>query len=288
MKKFIINLIIITIPVLTILLSTNYFGDAAKLFDENYEKEIAKIIVNGEFATNVVNYDERLLQKELIMSELNPDVVVIGSSRAMQITSELFPNESFFNNSVSGARVEDLISLYQLYKINKKQPKKIIIGVDPWLFNDNRKDIRWESLSEYYFQFLNKEHTVSKKSKKYSELFSLSYFQSSLKSMPRVLLGKNKPEPTLKKENRLSTKLTDGSLVYGDDLRKATQNEIDKQINIFASSEVMYGFENFDNVSTIYWKVFIQLIEDMQKNNIEVEFFLSPYAPIVYNRIKTD
>jgi predicted glycosyltransferase involved in capsule biosynthesis len=138
MKQFILKIIIIAFPIIVLLLLTNYFGDAARLFDNDYEKQMAKIIINGQYVTNVENYDERLFQKELIISEeIYPNFVIVGSSRTMLINSDLFLSSSFLNNSVSGASIEDIISIYQLYKVNNKLPKKILLGVDPWLFNRN-------------------------------------------------------------------------------------------------------------------------------------------------------
>jgi hypothetical protein len=267
----------------------NYFGDAARLFDNNYEKEMAQIIISGKYVTNVENYDERLFQKELIINKnIKPDFVIIGSSRTMLINSETCSGISFLNNSVSGASLEDIISIYQLYKINSKLPKKIIIGIDPWLYNNTRMDKRWEAIGEYYFQFIKRDFEKNKFNSKYKELFSLSYFQSSVKQMPSVITGNSVPIPTVHKYNSLGTKLTDGSFIYGQEYRNASQKEVDNKINSYIAQKKIYGLEGFTTISDNKWTEFEMLITDMKKNNIEVSFFMAPYAPLVYERLKND
>jgi len=286
MKKFIYKTTIISLPVLILLLLVNYFGDAARLFDNDYEKQMAKIIASNKYVTNIENYDERLFQKELISNKnIQPNLVIIGSSRTMLINSDLFPSALLFNNSVSGASIEDIVSIYELYKINKKSPQKIIIGIDPWTFNENNGQKRWQSISAYYYSFqstINQENTTYFK---YKELFSFSYFQSSLKMIPRFIAGNANPKSTKEIHNLLGTKLTDGSLVYGEQYRNANQIEIDNKINSFLTGGI-YSIEDFDTISVRILNEFEKLIIDMKENGIEIEFFLAPYAPVVYDKIQ--
>ena len=288
MKKFIYKTTIITLPVLILLLLVNYFGDAARLFDNDYEKQMANIVASSKYVTNIENYDERLFQKELISNNnIQPNLVIIGSSRTMLINSDLFPSALLFNNSVSGASIEDIVSIYQLYKTNNKLPRKIIIGIDPWTFNENNRQKRWQSISTYYYSFqdtINQENTTYFK---YKELFSFSYFQSSLKMIPRFIEGNTKPQATLDKYNLLGTKLTDGSLVYGEQYRNASLKEIENKIKSYTTGEI-YSIENFNAISDRIWNEFEKLITDMKNNNVEIEFFLAPYAPLVYHKIQKE
>ncbi len=286
MKTFIYKITIVTLPILILLLLVNYFGDAARLFDNDYEKQMAQIIDSGKYVTNIENYDERLFQKELISNEnIQPNLVIIGSSRTMLINSNLFPSSSFFNNSVSGASIEDIVSIYQLYKDNNKLPQKIIIGIDPWTFNENNGQKRWQSIATYYYHFQNTLSQENTTYFKYKELFSFSYFQSSLKMIPRFIKGNTKPQPTLEKYNLLGTKLTDGSLVYDKEYRNASSKEIEHKIKSYLTGSI-YSIENFDTISVRIWNEFERLITDIKINGIEIEFFLSPYAPLVYNKIQ--
>lgn len=287
MQKFINKIIIISLPVLIVLITVNYFGDAARIFDSEYEKEMAEILMNGSYVTNISNYDERIFQKELINRMNNaPEILVLGSSRTMLINSTYFPNQTFFNNSVSGASIEDIIALFQMYKERSILPNKIIIGIDPWLLNENNGQSRWKSLEYFYNKYNKKTGSIlaTNSSYKYSELFSLSYFQASIKSLPKLFSGTSRPIATQEKYNETNTKLSDGSLVYRADYRNATQNYINSKIEGYIAGNI-YSIENFETISDEIWTEFQNFVSTLRKEHISIEFFLCPYAPIVYDKI---
>jgi len=288
MKSFIYSVSIFITPILLILLLVNYFGDSAHLFKVGYELKMAEIIEDGKNVTNVDNYDERIFQKEII-NHMNhtPNTIVLGTSTSMLINREfLKESEFFFNNSVSGSSLEDIVAIYQIYKENNKMPKKIIIGIAPYMFNKNHGQKRWKSIEEFYYHFKNENYEKSN-TNKYKELFSFSYFQSSLTKLPDLISGNNEPKATDKKFNKTNTKLTDGTLIYGESYRDASRSEIERKINSQLTGD-LYSIENFYNIDKNIWAEFEDLIFDMKNNNIEIEFFLSPYPPEVYNRIKDD
>lgn len=288
MKKFVRKVAILALPLIILLVLVNYFVDAARLFDDKFEKQMVKILASGRYITNIENYDERLFQKEIISNKrVRPKLVVIGSSRTMLLSSDQFPGASLFNNSVSGASIEDLISIVQLYKAYNKLPSKIIIGIDPWTFNENSGQKRWQTLSAYYYSFKHLQNPEHSTCFKYKELFSLSYFQSSLKTLPRMIAGGSNPKPTAVKYNLLGTKLTDGSLVYGEHYRNANSEEIENKIKTYLTGAI-YGIEKFYAISDRIWNDFERLIYDLEENNIEIEFILTPYAPMVYEKIRNN
>lgn len=288
MKRFIYKTLLMTLPLLLLIAAVNYTGDAARLFDDTYEKKLAKMIKEGHYVTNIDNYDERKLQQELILNlNSHPEQVIIGSSRTMLINSGYFPGQTFFNSSVSGASIEDLISIYQLYKENNKLPEKILIGIDPWTFNENNEQVRWMSIKSAYERFEGKKISSVSSINKYQELFSLSYFQSSLKKLPKVLSGKTEPIPTTEKYNVSYTKLTDGALVYERAVRNASPVQIEEKMRSYMN-DPLYGIKNFNMVSKRIWLDFEKLIADIQRNKVEVAFFLAPYPPMVYQKVKAD
>lgn len=172
-------------------MNINYFGDAANLFSNSYELKIIQILYNNhnvKNVTNVTNYDERVFQRELINKlDRKLDIVVLGSSRVMTIQSEYFNNQTLINNGVAGASIEDIIAIFQMYKNKKILPKKIILGIDPWIFNINNNQKRWLSIKKEYYNYCNEEleNTVSILNSKYTQFFSPSYFQKSLKNLQK-------------------------------------------------------------------------------------------------------
>lgn len=286
MHQFLNKFIFISIPVLILLFTVNYFGDAARIFDSEYEKEMAKILMNGSFATNISNYDERLFQKELIINKTKaPEILVLGSSRTMLINSKYFPNQTIFNNSVSGASIEDIIALFQIYIECNILPRRLIIGIDPWLLNQNNGQLRWKSLEDFYNKYKKRDVTLAKNSLyQYSELYSLSYFQASIKALPKLFSETPRPIATKERYNLTNTILTDGSLVYSSRIRNQTQEQINLKIKNYIVGDV-YSLENFDDISFEIWSEFQNFILYLISLNITVEFFLAPYPPMVYDYI---
>lgn len=285
MQKFLVKITLTILPLIIVLVLVNYFGDSAKLFDNNHEKKLASIVNSNHNLTNISNYDERLFQKEIINGrDTVADIVVIGSSRTMLINSDLFPGKSLINNSVSGATIEDLVAIYHLYKLKDRLPEKIIIGLDPWTFNDNNKLERWKSLSKEYHAF-HDSLVETDKYFKYHQLYSLSYFQSSIKSLITQIKEGDEPMATDEIYNVTNTIHPDGSLTYAEAFRNASPKEIESKIISYLDGDI-YGIENYKTISLKVKQELELLIEDMHTHGIEVMFFLSPYHPRVYQFLK--
>ncbi|MCP4180736.1 MAG: hypothetical protein GY756_23495, partial [bacterium] len=261
-----------------------YWGDASNIFTfGEYEKTISEMILKRKNVTNILNCNERILVKNIIFNTKNaPDILVLGSSRAIIINSDFFQNNRLMNSSVSGANLEDLIAIYQIYKDRKLKIKKVIIGIDPWIFNDNNSDKRWKSISKFKNGDLFENFYLFMK---YTELFSLSYFQSSWE---KLLKNKNKnPKETTNKYNQKATKLIDGSIIYGERIRHQSRSIILKKAKSYIHGTI-YRLENFNIISKNKYKKFKQLIDDMKKKQIQIEFYLPPYHPYVYTKLKSD
>ncbi|WP_059369596.1 hypothetical protein [Treponema endosymbiont of Eucomonympha sp.] len=59
------------------------------------------------------------------------------------------------NNGVSGASLEDLVAIYQLYAGKDYSPDKVVIDINHHTFNKNKKDMWWKSLSKEYYDFFD-------------------------------------------------------------------------------------------------------------------------------------
>ena len=288
LKKFILKTSIFAIVILTLLMSVNYWGDAAKIFHTGYERNIANIIYSSKNATNISNYDERILQKELINKiKSKPDILILGSSRTMLINSSYFEDKKVINNSVSGASIEDLIAIYQMYKTKNILPKRIILGIDPWLFNENNGQTRWSSIKKEYNSFFSKTTDKDILDDKTQQLFSFSYFQSSLKTLPKVVLGKSHPISSSEIYNETNTKIMDGSLTYSKKYRNVSIEKVNNMAKNYILGEI-YSIENFDVISPKIFNEFDNLCKEIRANGIELSFFLAPYHPLVYEKIKED
>lgn len=290
MGKFILRFLFISVPLLLIVIAVNYWGDAAQLFSKKYLKSMVSIISNGKYVTGVSNYDERLFNKAYAEDcKTRYDVLIIGSSRTMLINSDNFPGQKVFNCSVSGASIEDLVAIYQIYKERNLLPKKILFGIDPWIFNKNSGQSRWSSVRKDYTDFFKGKKLLEVnpgvRDRKYLQLISPSYFQVSVKNLPGVISGEAMPKATLNKFNTGSTKLTDGSLVYAEAFRNSSAAEVEKQVKDYLKGDI-YSLEHYDSLSGSAEAVFNMLMDDCKKNHVDVAFILQPYHPEVYRSIK--
>jgi hypothetical protein len=299
MKKFIKNIVLFIFPVIVFVGLINYFADPAHIFNDDYEKGMVEIINSGNNVANAGNYDARLFQKIYIdkLSE-SKNIIVIGSSRSMQIREGLF-NGTFFNNSVSGAVLEDYIAITQLYAKNKKLPNKVIIGVDPWIFNENHSQERWETLKENYFSFLkdnkldNNNNITQNYLKKYlfenklTSFLSVRYFQESIKYIASGNYFQDDYFSTKTKELSSNVRLDDGSLVYRNSFRNSDLSEINNKAKNYINGSV-YSIEQFLSISDRYRNQFEVLINFYRNKHIDVVLFLPPYHPTVYNYINNN
>jgi hypothetical protein len=259
----------------------NYFGNPAQTFNSEYESKIADFLSQGKYVTNIRNHDERVLQKKIAdFTSKKLDILVLGSSRTKQIRDSLFDGLTLLNCSVNGARLEDLIGIYQIFDDQHKLPKRIIIGIDPWTLKPKEEEERWESISEYVAKFNQSSNKYS--FTKITQLLSLSYFRSSLDE----LLEKNEkyeyPIPTTKKYNKNHTKLTDGSLVYSNFHRNISSKDRNKNINNYLLNGI-YGIEDFSQASIQRIELLKRLFKEFNANQISFQVFLAPYPPTVYD-----
>jgi len=293
MKKFIYKTNIIIIIISLFVITINYFGDAANLFSKSKELEIVEMLKNTN-VENISNYDERVFQKKFINNlKIKPEIVAFGSSRVFSIGSDLFDGQIFINNGVSGASIEDIIAIFQMYKSKDFLPKKIILGVDPWIFNLFNGQTRWLSIKKEYDSYNNLEKTevnTNFMDSKYGQLLSPSYFQSSIKKVYKNYLynEKTKLAGTTEKYNLGNTKLMDGSLVYNQKIREITDDQVDIIARADVQAKSIYSLNNFQRISPELYRIFEQFCLDILDRDIELSFFLSPYHPLVYEKINQD
>ena len=108
-------------------LATSYIVDPALLFhDGEYERRLVDLIVEGHEVEGRGNFDERVFQRMRVARfDRAPDVVVFGSSRSMPLPHDAVWTDDFYNASLSGATLWDLIGLYELFRENDVLPRVI-------------------------------------------------------------------------------------------------------------------------------------------------------------------
>ena len=287
--------LLLLLPIPVLLVAVNYFNDPGNIFDEDYEAGIADYLSRGYNVTNVLNYNERVFQK-MFIEKMNacPDQIVLGASRAMQLRNwQPSDGGCFINNAMSAAALEDYLAIYGLYEKKGCTIKKVIIAAEPWLFNENNKLVKWKALSQDYAQFcwnLNLDAAAEKENllaeyEKYQQLFSFSYFRTSLRYF---LKGIDRHyHPTTEAVNEGFTRLADGTITYDKAARDLSAAAIrEKAENTLQEKSITYCGE-YREFSRRYQQIFESFISYLQEKNIEPVFFLSPYHPTVYSYFKS-
>jgi hypothetical protein len=280
--SFLFKSLVVGLPILICLISVNSFVDSAHLLDSSFEKSLIDPILEGKNLTNLKNFDDRAFNLQVIRSPLNPSFIVLGSSRSLQVRIDSNKTD-FFNHSVYGATLEDIVGIYQLYKENGKQLETILIDAEPWYFNKNRGESRWKVFEQQVANFQNFSTNPSQSAQgesyfmKYRQLISPSYFQINVKNIGKSL----KVEITDKEENQDMTRLYDGSVTYGiDNLRSMAKQKV--------VTDRIPMLEDYFEMDTNDVALFEKMIKDMMANGIKVNLLMFPYHPDVYKKISAN
>ena len=249
--------------VLFSLISYNFFSSK-----NSTEARLAKLLVNKD-AVYATKMDERqFIKNRIIYENLKPKVLVIGSSRIMQISNDNF-NKQILNLGVSGSSVEDHIAI-TLMALEKFNVDTILLGADPWLFNKYHNQLRWKSISEEYkvslknIQLKSKDYKIIQYQNYRDKYFFYELFLEKLYSFLNI----RKLDLELN-ENQINN-LTK-PIILRDGKRVETYKGKIKE-NIIEYSMNKYKFS--DEYYEIY-KSFIEYLTDV--HNKEVILVLPPY-----------
>lgn len=97
------------LPLFLVMVGANYRLDPAHLFHGHEYAAIARMLLEGQNVANLLDFDERLLQRHYLEGMTEPlEVVVLGSSRTQQIRADFFPGRRFLNSSVNHGSLRDI------------------------------------------------------------------------------------------------------------------------------------------------------------------------------------
>lgn len=292
--QYSISLIVFIVFIVSIF---NYKIDSLGLFgNSNYLSQAAKTLTSGKMIAGLKNNDERLFQELIIKNlQVKNDVIVIGSSRTMQLRKRFFLEEkvNFFNHSVSGASLEDYIAIVGTYEsIHGYLPTSIILGIDPWIFNKYNGQNRWKTLSKYYNYevakiYNAKQNTLNSiNTSKWKQLINYDYTISNINFFKTLLKNNGKAfyiTDTIDIDD--SIKEPDGSIHYPYKVRNPNYDEVDKMAISYTKGQV-YSLTKYNTLSNT--KLFESFIKYLDSRNVNVILFLPPYNPITYDLLIKD
>ena len=221
------------------------------------------------------NMDERKFTQYRITYEQDKvDIIVMGSSRLMQLGSNSFKRPTL-NLSVSGASVEDLIAFIP-ESVNKFKASVVYIGADPWLFNKNSEQTRYTSVNDMYLFWKKKILENNQKSILFTDSYNQQVNENWLQSVYSNfnLLKNNQIDGVAES---ISKKANDGLHIY--DKNYANQNLSEIRKNFLRSLTYSMNNYEFDYKAR---DTYINLIKYLKERNIEVILILTPYHPELF------
>ena len=258
-------------------------GLASKEVSKDSHYALAKTLSENKFVY-IQNLDERkFIEGRLIYPLKRVNHIVVGSSRVMQINSEIV-GEPIFNFAVNGASIEDNIAI-SLEAVTKVGAKNIFLAADPWLLNIHNGQIRYKSIISLYEHWIER---IENKMPPQKHLLTNDIIESPsinlLLSLRKKLHIAEKSIPQNGKAGVYDKKAYDGFHIYNESYindKKKTIHE-DTFPNILDYS--MHSFE-YDLKSE---ESLILLVNYLKSLNVKVTLVLSPYHPDLYQKMILD
>lgn len=279
-------LLIVVLPLL-IIGGINYSIDPDYTLRKNHIPHLTEELIKGNCISGPVNINSRELKRQWIEKLPSlPDVLVLGSSRTLSLSHKSFPDETFFNASVTNCTFQDMYSFVYLIE-NKwgKLPENIIICVDQWLLGNTFKEKQWLVNRSSFIEMVkrtncNKGFKIPSRwelDKEWiKELFSVKYLVRAVK-----LRGKSEEfniSDTCE-TNTSSTFMPDGSRILPNNIVNANENEVTrKAVEYFYSS----NDERFNPLDIDQCQLLMCLINYLEGKGSKITLFIPPYHPLTY------
>lgn len=274
----------------------NFITDSAGIFHpQHFLVEASRTLLQGKIVAGLTNFDERKLQEIIIkQNDKKMDFITLGSSRSLMVRKRYFlhNNVNYFNHSLSGDSIQDLIGIVGIYKQAKGYiPKHILITVDPWLFNANNGQNRWRSIENYYFFMLTelggsvhaKRESIEQKWERKKQLINSTYTLANINSL-------KKHEQPFYLATTVDTndylREPDGSIDYPFNIRHINPQQAQQAAIAAVKSGHAYSFNQFNQLANT--EEFESFIHYLIKNKIHISFFLPAYQPDAYALLLTD
>lgn len=286
-QLFAAKLALAVVPLALFITLTNYFADPANLFSgRSFVDSIAGVMTKGHNVDGISNYDERQLQ-EAIVKRISkpPEVLVLGSSRIMEVGKDFFQSASVMNAAVSHANIHDLVAIAGLLDSMGRLPKQVLMNIDPSLVSIAGTD-EWQSLAVYHTSFMRRQHADTEasldaqqqnKRKKWYSLVSFSYFRESV-NFAAAGTKKSVTDAGQEKPPHFG-RYADGTICYPPGYTHPDTTVVRSNAVATASKE---GLSLPDSNKL---RLLEMLTEFFRQKQIKVEWVMLPYHPAYYETV---
>ncbi|MBF0483584.1 MAG: hypothetical protein HQL25_02645 [Candidatus Omnitrophica bacterium] len=233
--------------------------------------------------------------KMLGIKRLKPEVLVLGTSRMMRFEKKHFPGKRFYNGAVDAVTAwgsEGVLDILHSLK-DDELPHKIILGIDPWIFNPN------------YAQ--NREFKMYQLKKKFRDVAIIKGGYLFLKSLKEhimaydLVINETKkpleflPEVFKKKGIGLNAVIfhtgfsIDGNFVFPVTRERNDFTDIPQTMDAWQKKLAHENsfFPPAHDVDQNAVKSFEELLDYCKSRNVDVIVMVAPFRPDYYDALTT-
>jgi hypothetical protein len=208
------------------------------------------------------------------------DIIILGTSRSQQISLSplLKKYSSFFNNSLQGASLENLITFYEIYKKNSfKLPKMLILECSPWFLRTVQEDVILTT-----FDFIKKifaPDTIQATAQKIfssnkTNFFALASPATSIKELFQLY--------KITKQKSLANK--ESPFKY----KEPQSVDISEVKKLIQQTKTLPGIHNYATLEQEKMTKFESFIKKVLSDDVTLILFFPPYHPLAYKNTLDD
>lgn len=296
MKKWLRSLWFL--PLVLIIPLVNIVGDPAGIY-RNDSVKIADSIISGNYTRfGSGNCNERRVKAQIIENMPSKvDCIIVGPSTVGNIDSEIVGEELFVNLGVSSSDLYDIMAQFGMMEINGKKADRVIFCVDNYFFDEKFYEgfthhDEYKPYADYMIEKIEGKQPQIPQSNRMaavkeglSQIFSVTYFQSAV----TVILNSGIYDLLFREDWSVnpdeyieSCFRPDGSTIQSASALNATVDDVYKHANEY---DLEYSLSIDERPTEFSKTVFENMVVYLLSEGVDVDLFLSPFSPALYERI---
>ena len=266
----------------------NYCFDVDYLLKKNYIPSLVQNLQAGKKVAGPFNIHSREFKVAWIDSlDSVPEIVVLGSSRTLNLRENSFSGKTFFNASVTNCTFNDMMSFLWLFEEKGKLPNEIIICIDQWLLGNVFHENKWKVLSSEYLKMAEKIGYSDKTKENYYWNLKKEYLTNlfSTRYLFRTLQYWNKKEHFISSDTIMPDKMmffSDGSRKIPDYVEYKSESDISESAEKYFYEDGSEYFKVLDEQRKIQLE---KILTYLDYQNCKVMLFIPPYHHETYKLI---
>ena len=254
------------------------------------ERAIAQALLAGHNVTDVTNFNDRAIERLLADGRVHaPDVLSIGSSRIQALPAVGFPARSFVNAGVSGADLDDLLSVYALYDTVPRRPRRVVLNLDPWTVIRDPSPPAWGRLIASHTAIVRRlgDSTPQWRSWLTTRVSGLKrmaapeYFRLAVYSIRQCGPSGIRFLVADRADNAEKTKTPDGTLIWPRRPPDTAALAVRDYVSRVRRGTAPYAGRDSD-VLAARAPVLERFLRMLRQDGVDVDVLLVPFHPLVY------